>query len=600
VSAFLLELAFGPVQGFINAARRSRDLWAGSHLLSEVARAAGKSLLADGAELIYPLRSRVLEERDHESSNLSNVLLARIADCDAARAASVVARAQQAARDWLGSTACAAWDDWTRAGVALRKVIWTAQVDDALETYGAWAEETDAGYREAYDRVKSALAARKNTRDFAPMFPAGMPHPGVGVPKSSLDGLRESVLPAERGGFPARFGVSPGEQLDALGCVKRVHGLQERFTALTRLAADGWLGSLPAEDLQRLCAAYTPLTAHGLATGAKGNAGLYAPFAFDGGLLFPERLEQALGQADAASRPALQALKLLLAELYRRHGQPCPYAVLVVADGDRMGRFIDQAGSAEAHTRISQAVAAFADEVPNLARAHRGHCVFNGGEDLTVLYPLAGAVEGARALSAAFERHMQRVVAELPSLDEAARPTLRVGAAICHVLEPLGVIRGHGDAAEKYAKGEAGSDAQGDALGLSVHVRAGHQVRLRLGFGDKDGFDALARWRAAYADGALGGGLVYAIRDALLRCRRLGVDPPVVAQEVRRVLVAARERGGTDAIDKSMIEAIETRAATLATRHPTEALWRLTDELIIARWLSANTAADVGSRDSVS
>ncbi|HMX54263.1 MAG: type III-B CRISPR-associated protein Cas10/Cmr2, partial [Candidatus Accumulibacter sp.] len=36
MSTWLLEIAIGPVQGFIAAARRSRDLWAGSHLLSEL------------------------------------------------------------------------------------------------------------------------------------------------------------------------------------------------------------------------------------------------------------------------------------------------------------------------------------------------------------------------------------------------------------------------------------------------------------------------------------------------------------------------------------------------------------------------------------
>lgn len=37
---YLATLAIGPVQGFIAAARRSRDLWFGSYLLSEVSKAA--------------------------------------------------------------------------------------------------------------------------------------------------------------------------------------------------------------------------------------------------------------------------------------------------------------------------------------------------------------------------------------------------------------------------------------------------------------------------------------------------------------------------------------------------------------------------------
>ena len=40
----VLILSFGPVQDFIAAARRSRDLWSGSWLLSEVCKAAALAL----------------------------------------------------------------------------------------------------------------------------------------------------------------------------------------------------------------------------------------------------------------------------------------------------------------------------------------------------------------------------------------------------------------------------------------------------------------------------------------------------------------------------------------------------------------------------
>ena len=37
---YLITLSLGPVQSLIEAARRTRDLWCGSWLLSEAARAA--------------------------------------------------------------------------------------------------------------------------------------------------------------------------------------------------------------------------------------------------------------------------------------------------------------------------------------------------------------------------------------------------------------------------------------------------------------------------------------------------------------------------------------------------------------------------------
>ena len=39
MTGHLLAIALGPVQEFISAARRTRDLWFGSYLLSEISKA---------------------------------------------------------------------------------------------------------------------------------------------------------------------------------------------------------------------------------------------------------------------------------------------------------------------------------------------------------------------------------------------------------------------------------------------------------------------------------------------------------------------------------------------------------------------------------
>lgn len=54
MTSHLLALTVGPVQDFIAAARRTRDLWFRSHLLSEISKAAAKSLRDQGGKLIFP------------------------------------------------------------------------------------------------------------------------------------------------------------------------------------------------------------------------------------------------------------------------------------------------------------------------------------------------------------------------------------------------------------------------------------------------------------------------------------------------------------------------------------------------------------------
>ncbi|MCB0255752.1 MAG: type III-B CRISPR-associated protein Cas10/Cmr2, partial [Anaerolineae bacterium] len=51
---YLFQCAIGPVQEFIATARRSRDLWYGSWLLSELSKAAAKAVIDGGGKLIFP------------------------------------------------------------------------------------------------------------------------------------------------------------------------------------------------------------------------------------------------------------------------------------------------------------------------------------------------------------------------------------------------------------------------------------------------------------------------------------------------------------------------------------------------------------------
>ena len=597
MTTHLLEIAFGPVQGFIASARRSRDLWAGSFVLSEIARAAGKALLAANAELIYPATGRVKRDNDDENSNLSNVLLARLPNADAALAREVAQDAIAAGRKRLSDFADIALKEWQDAGVEIRKEIWNLQIDDALEAYAAWSElgDNNADYKIAYSRLKTAFAARKNTRGFGQLNPPGAAW--ADAPKNSFDGLRESVLPKGREQFPAKFGLSPGEQLDALGCIKRVEGRKESFTALTRLAAHDWLNVLPEDKLNDLRVVYEPLRALDLATRTKNP--VYANFPYDAGLLFPERLEKEKKAAteNGETQAALKRLEDELKPLWRDYGRPCPYAVLVVADGDRMGVFVDQAKFAEDHQEITQAIANFADQVPGLAQKSFGHSVFNGGEDLTVMYPLSSVVEGAAVLSEAFDASIKTVAERLlGDKYEKDRPTLRVGAAICHVLEPLGVIRQWADAAERFAKGEVGLAAQGNALGLVLHVRAGHEIRVRLGFNDTAAFTALEGWRTAYEEGLFPGRLAYDCRAIALDCEARGLPADVAEAELIRLLDRARERGGGKTISDVQRAALNARRKShvMDQADPT-GLKRLADELILARWLSAKSARDISN-----
>ncbi len=76
----LLAIALGPVQEFIATARRTRDLFAGSRLLSEAAACAAKTLAEEvGAEnLIFPAPEDEAGLERLAEAGIPNVLLVRV------------------------------------------------------------------------------------------------------------------------------------------------------------------------------------------------------------------------------------------------------------------------------------------------------------------------------------------------------------------------------------------------------------------------------------------------------------------------------------------------------------------------------------------
>src|SRR5258708_38097295 len=70
----LLSISIGPVQDFISSARRSRDLWFGSHLLSELSKAVAKEIGKD--KLIFPSISDDNDLDKDSKFNIVNKILA--------------------------------------------------------------------------------------------------------------------------------------------------------------------------------------------------------------------------------------------------------------------------------------------------------------------------------------------------------------------------------------------------------------------------------------------------------------------------------------------------------------------------------------------
>jgi CRISPR-associated protein Cmr2 len=478
MTAHLLAITVGPVQEFIAAARRTRDLWFGSYLLSQISKAVAKAVQGNVRTLIFPAPESDAELESSSPLNVANVILAELSSGDPA----VVAQAaKDAARARWREFADVVFHDHQNV---IEESIWRDQVDDVVDFYAAWHEVAPETYQADRASLMRLLSARKRCRDF-------MPAKGrTGVPKSSLDGLRESVLrPPDRWPEHSRrhLRIQKGEQFDVVALVKRAWSPPDgnpRYPSVARVAAEPWLRAIDAPLLEPLLSACRELgaeTLHELDTTPARGQPAYAGFPFEGTAVYRSRhrdLQEEAGLSDEDIQPLARAL----AELTRRFGEPSPYLAVLVADGDRIGSVLSALSSADEHRDFSRALSRFAAEARTIIANHRGVLVYAGGDDVLAFVPVDSCLACARALHDAFAR----ALADRSPAANAA-PSLSVGIAIAHFMEPLEDLLGYGRAAEHHAKQPRVEDgAQQPRDGLAVHVlkRGGGPVAVRANWAE--------------------------------------------------------------------------------------------------------------------
>lgn len=486
----LLAIALGPVQDFIATARRTRDLYAGSRLLSEAAAEAARALLSEvGAEgLIFPAPQDPEELEKLAGAGIPNVLLVRVPEGKDPKA--LGDKALEAARAYLRGKA--------EEVFARRRehLLWDealAQVEDLLEGYYAYLP-LEGGYPRARERLMALLAARKNTRDFAPV-PWGSE-----AYKSSLDGARESVLRLPQGEadrLRVRLGLRPGEYLSGPDLLKRWWETPHGFPSTTHMAARPFWEGVRRAGLEAVLR--EALEELGGLVGEEARAEVHhpalrdTPFAeWDVRLLYESRLEEFPSLAEDPG--LLEEARDRLRALWRRLSPkvkvpPGAYYALLHADGDRMGETLDGLPSPEAHRRFSNALAlGFAARVKDIVEAHGGGLVYSGGDDVLALLPLHRALEAAKALAERFRETMA------PFGREGRAPSLSVGLAVVHHLEPLQDALDLARRAEKRAKE---GEPKRNALCVAYSPRSGAERLVR---GRWDEGPPLTRRLLRYAD----------------------------------------------------------------------------------------------------
>lgn len=577
----LLALSVGPVQEFITAARRTRDLWFSSYLLSEISKAAAKEVREYGGELIFPALSRDEDLEADSELNVANIILAKLSG---PAPKYVAQKAKEAAKD--------RWRQYSdEVFKSCRDVIladiWEDQIDDVIEFYAAWVSHRPGSYSDDRARLMRLLAGRKNCRDFQPAKGR------AGVPKSSLDGLRESVLKdpmveskLER--LRRRLRLGDGEQLCAVGLVKRTAEGIRPYPSVARVAADPWIRGVGDENLKSLIDACEQIKTstgedaiHRLDISAERGHPHYSKFPFEGTVVFRSRHCE-LREEAGLSEEALQPLGDALRNLIKRTEEPSPYLGVLVADGDRMGQALSHLNSGEEHQQFSRQLSRFAREARRIIHEHQGVLVYSGGDDVLAFVPADRCLKCARALREKFGELLQDEPAETKT-----KLTLSVGLAIAHFMENLEDLLEYGRNAEKHAKYPQTEDGEQQPRdGLAVHLlkRGGGPVRLRANWSDALDSNDLDHRLAELAHHLNEGSIPLRVATDFHQVARVYDGWPTesvadaIQRDTLRVIAAKQPRRG-DALDQ-VRELVRNRVNDAAS------LRRLGDELLVARQIA--------------
>lgn len=638
---YVVVFSIGPVQTFIASARRSRDLWSGSWLLSELAKACAKSLndLGDTkAQLIFPHvdKSNQADLEENSDFSVGNKVQVVLTVDSVDELKDIIDNAKESVKKRFIKEASNALSRLPKDKHYLRETIWNSQLDDYLEIQTAWARfGDDNSYHDAAQNAGRVLASRKATRDFSPTCAISeknfitslvqldnarkttdknhnvikQPYQDLFMlPKSSLDGMRETVLKEsglQKNSLQRKLSLSKSEQLDTVGVIKRL-GFEkkaEQFTPFTRITAHAWIKEIAQKEpdaLNKLKDTYRELCRLGVASGVTGNNEVYQDFAYDAQLLYPSRLEVTLKEYqnsdDKEAKEIVDNLKILkktLAPLFQRYGEPYRYGVLLLADGDCMGELLDKAKTQVQHQEITQALSNFAGQVAYTMRQSSGHCIYAGGDDVLGFVPLDKAYKCADDLQKLFANSLSGVANKLGAENS---PTLSVGLAICHIMTPLGVIRELASQAEKFAKGDHVDESQGtekrrNALGILLSVRSGNDTKLRFNWDDSSGLNAFETMVNYYVEKQIPSRIAYDVREIYLRTCDFAIDDKQLQKDIQsaellRMLKQARTNQSKKIADQT-IDTLNELAKKIG-------LDNLANELIVARWFAAKTQKDLG------
>jgi len=428
----LFLFTIGPVQSFIAQARKTQDLYAGSHILSQLIKEAIKTIGRNN--ILFPYAYPQNDEKWKAIESLPNRLLALVEADDLRGLGERVE--QNVRKKWLEIARQPINDllhQQIKNGEAVKFDIAgiNQQLEQHLEIF--WLFEPLNDYGTSYKNIEQNLGAIKNVRSFQQFTYNGIGERGR---KCSLDGQRNAYFfgagtnqnylkkwnPYAIELKDKYFRVPKNEGLSAVSFAKRFYqkekNQKENFPSTAKIALFHlWQEQEIKQVIEKNRNDF-------------GNE-------FDEELLFEENINETYFKKHQISIERLAAASIYQKEMMQlaknKDLKATKYYALLSFDGDNMGEWLSKAENEQQHKDFSKLLMDFAQKAKIIVDKN-GKTVYAGGDDFLGFVNLQYLFETIEQLKEVFERDVTKEV----KLNNGSKQfTISIGVVIAHYKMPL-------------------------------------------------------------------------------------------------------------------------------------------------------------------
>lgn len=482
MSDMLLLFTIGPVQSYIEQARKSQDLYAGSMILSHLCRTAITASKLPPEQIIFPKNSQSNREQ-----SLPNRFTAIVRETDIveqpgetleARLKAFGESIEKAVKDTfmaIANTVSTPFQDQCPHG-------FMEQVQGYLNIHWLFLPCTEKEYAAIYPRLERLLKGVKQVHAFALEPEKGRKCSICGErnvkvyrkneqeKKHSTEELAarklfsSDVLVVDEKDFrliQEKF-LQPVEGICAVCYMKR--------SAELAFAKNEYEKDFPSTSHIALLDAIEKLPRQQRPT---------SPNTYPSDLVLILKDSETRARQNAQSAKEFNEAKRIYDALQEHNIPFCPYYALLHFDGDSMGKWLseehlqDQAQLESFHRCLSEKLAGFSEEARKYLQQPLGRAVYAGGDDFLGFVNLASLFEVLKHLRKQFDEQVTKPLFNGENafvLTDDARLSFSAGVAVAHYKTPLGEVLKWARNMEKAAKAY---DKDKDAFATAVLKHSG-------------------------------------------------------------------------------------------------------------------------------